>query len=238
MRIEKYVAVEPYGHELRHGLPLGQSLLHEQLQLDARREGRHGRLDVFRQQSVHGDIGSRNVILDMRLAVAQDILLEKRRNLHDGHDPPFAHQTLAFVHRLHSVGDQRRGRVVDHLRHLARKGRVVLVEHGHRHVADRPLVEQQGEEGERRRREEEHQHEVHRLVRQPPQFPPQHGSGIFQQSAHRYRPILSQSTSTLIPGRMFSAAETGRAFTAKVRMSNPPCVWVAAHVAKSACGAM
>jgi len=31
MRIEKYVAVEPYGHELRHSLPFGQSLLHEQL---------------------------------------------------------------------------------------------------------------------------------------------------------------------------------------------------------------
>ena len=51
-----------------------------------------------------------------------------------------------------------------------------------------------------------------------------------------YRSILSQSTNTLIPGRMCETGETGLTFTAKVRMSNPPCVRVAAHVAKSACG--
>ena len=39
-----------------------------------------------------------------------------------------------------------------------------------------------------------------------------------------------------MPGRMFAASVTALALMAKVRMSNPPCVRVADHVAKSACG--
>ena len=56
-----------------------------------------------------------------------------------------------------------------------------------------------------------------------------------------FRPAYSirlQSTSTLMPGRMYSTQVTGLALTVKVRMSKPPCVRVAAQVAKSACGAM
>ena len=67
---------EPHGHQLRHGLLLAEPLFGEQLQLDAGREGRHGGLDVFRQQSVDRDVRPRNVILDVRLAVAQDPLLD------------------------------------------------------------------------------------------------------------------------------------------------------------------
>ncbi len=50
-----------------------------------------------------------------------------------------------------------------------------------------------------------------------------------------YSPTLSQSTNTLIPGRMRRTSSMGRAFTAKVRISKLPCVLVAFHVAKSAC---
>ncbi len=39
-----------------------------------------------------------------------------------------------------------------------------------------------------------------------------------------YSPTLSQSTNTLIPGRMRRTSSMGRAFTAKVRMSKLPCV--------------
>lgn len=62
--------------------------------------------------------------------------------------------------------------------------------------------------------------------------------GVLRLKPHRYLAILSQSTRTLMPGRRFSTGAVGRALTANVRISNPPCVRVAAHVAKSACGAM
>ena len=176
----------------------------------------------------------------MRLAVAQDVFLEECRNLHDRHDLAFAHQPFAFIHVLNAVRHHCRRRVVDHLRDLARERGVVLIQHCDRNVARHALVEQQGEERERHDGQHEHQHEIHRLVREARQFPPQNGIGITQEIQHAlsYFPIRSQSTSTLIPGRMFSICVVGLALTAKVRMSKPPCVRVADHVAKSACTAI
>ena len=232
------MAVEADGHQLRHGLPFGEPLFHEDLQLHPGGEGRHGGLDVLREQSVHRDVRARDIVFDVGLAVAQDLLLEEGRDLDDGHHLAFADEPFALPHRLHAVGDERRRRVVDHLHYLARERRVVLVEHGDRDVADRTLVEKQGEECKRDDGQQDRQHEVHRLAFGPAQLPLCGGAAVLQKPRHRYLAILSQSTRTLMPGRRFSTGAVGRALTANVRMSNPPCVRVAAHVAKSACGAM
>lgn len=215
-----------------------EPLFHEDLQLYPGGEGRHGGLDVLREQPVYCDVRTRDVVFDVGLAVAQNVLFEEGRDLNDGHHLAFTDEPLSLLHRLHAVGDECRRCVIDHLHHLARERRVVLVEHGDRDVADRTLVEKQGEERERDDGQQDRQHEVHRLAFGPAQLPLCGGAAVLQKPRHRYWAILSQSTSTLMPGRRFSTGAVGRALMANVRMSNPPCVRVAAHVAKSACGAM
>ena len=175
---------ETHGHDLRHRLFLGQPLLHEQLQLHACLKGRDGRLQVFRQQSVDGDVRAAHRTFDMGLAVAEDVLLEKRRNVDDGRDTSFAHEPLGLLHALHLVGDHRRRRVVDHLRHLARQRRVVFVEYGDRDVARHAPLEDDGEEGERHDGKHHHQHPVHGLTDDAPQFAPHDLIGFFEVVAH------------------------------------------------------
>ncbi len=115
-------------------------------------------------------------------------------------------------HVLYSVGHEHRGRLVDHLRRLARERRTVLVQHGDGDVARHALAEQHGEERERHQRQHDQQQPVHRLPDEPPHLAAQHIVRILEIPAHRTTLILSQSTNTLMPGRRPAPDSTGRAF--------------------------
>ena len=180
--IEQHVLVEAHGLHLGHGLPLGEPLFGEDLDLDAGGEHGDGRLDVLGEESVDGDVGPRYVGFDVGLAVAEDVLLEESRYLHDGRNTPFAHEPFALVHGLDAVGDQSRGGLPDHLGDLARERRMVLVEDRDGDVARHALVEQHREEDERKHRQHEQQHEVHRLVSQSVEFALERGVRIAQKA--------------------------------------------------------
>ena len=185
---------ETHRDDLCHRLFLGQPLLHEQLQLDARLKGRYGRLQVFRQQAVDGDVRPAHRAFDMGLAIAEDILLEECRNMDDGRNSPFAHQSFGLLHALHLIGDHCRRGVVDHLRHLARQRRMVFVQHGDRDIAGDTSLENDGEKGERNHGQHHHQHPVHGLTGDAPQFAPHDQIVLFEVVAHgsspatRFRP--------------------------------------------------
>ena len=231
--------IEPNGQNLRHCLLFGHAACREQLQLHAGRKGRYDGLDVFRQQAVDRDVCSSDVSLRRCRHISEQFFLEIGGNQHDGHDRPFAHHSFALGHRLRGIGDIGGRCRIDHLDQLSRKCRMVVIDHGDRNVAGYSLAEKQGEKTECDQRQIEQQHPIHPQIGDSTDFTTGRGGRMMQEPDHRRRAffggrsILSQSTKTLMPGRN-SFSDTGFAFTAKVRMSNPPCVRVADHVAKSA----
>ena len=158
--VEQHVLVEPYGHGLRHSLLLGQSLLHQDLQLYSRAERGDGRKQIFRYESVREHVVARDVTLHVRGGVAEDVLLEERGDLHYGVHLALAHQTLSLVYVGYLVPHFGFGRGVDHVGQLAREHAVVLVEHGDGQIVRYARFEYCGEEEERHDRQHREQHEI------------------------------------------------------------------------------
>ncbi len=132
--------VEPYGHQLRHSLFFGQPLFHQQLQLDTGGKSGHSRLQILRQQTIYRNVRAGQVAFQMGLAVVENVLFEEIGNQNDSHDLALKHQSFGLFHPLYAVSDPSRRRRVDHLRHFAGEGAVVLVHDGDRNVACHSLV--------------------------------------------------------------------------------------------------
>lgn len=250
-------------HHLLVGFLFGQSFFHQRLDLYPGRKGRNGRLDIFVQHTVLGEVQVVDISHDSGLRIAVHVLFQIAGNKDDRIDRTLLHHPFALVHTGNPVGHLRRRRSVDHPDELTRQRRIVLIEHGYRHVVRHSAAEQHDEEQERQDRQPHRKPVKDLVVAERPDFPdkyPPECSDIFhffrnlkphlRRTETRtaagnpslrqpliYR-ISSQFTVTVIPGRKPSTLATGRALTSNVRISKSPLVRVADQVAYSACTAI